>query len=49
MPFVIHLMELKRTEAAIFDILSLSDWSVAAAYNVIQEAGGPILMHDYEF
>ena len=49
MPIAIHLENIKTNEAAIFDKLSLSDFTVAAAYTTIQEAGGPILMHDFQY
>lgn len=38
---------MKDNEGPMFDKLSYSDYSVAAAYTTIQQAGGPVMLDDF--
>ena len=38
---------MKDNESSMFDKLSYSDYTVAAAYTTIQQAGGPVMLDDF--
>lgn len=49
MGYSAYLQHLKDTDTKVFDKLSYSDFSVAAAYTTIQEAGGPVMLEDFAY
>ena len=40
---------MKDNDTKVFDKLSYADYSVAAAFTTLQEAGGPVMLEDFAY
>ena len=49
MGYAAYLQNLKDNDTKVFDKLSYADFSVAAAFTTIQEAGGPVMLEDFAY
>ena len=45
--YAVQLENMKSQESVPFDKLSQADYAVAAAYSMIQEAGGPVMLDEF--
>ena len=47
--YATYLQNLKDNDTLVFDKVSYADYSVAAAFTTIQEAGGPVMLEDFAY